>query len=412
MNNFQVILLAGGKGERMWPLTVCKSLIHFAGKPIIRYIFDDLKAAGCRDFKIITDKKYLDSMEAEFRTEKVKINFYTQKNIPGMAGAVLSIPDLGSMPTIIVNPEDLVDPQTYVDFLRHCQKTESQIILTGIYKKEYFLGGYFVLKGKKIVRIIEKPLKGSQPSNFVNLVLHYFKNPQLFISYLRRVKSQKDDVYEVALDQMIKENVTVEMFEYKDYWQTIKYPWDILEMMKLVFIERFEEKIDKSAQISSKAIIKDKVVVESGVKIMEGACITGPCYIGRNSIIGNNSLVREANIGNSCVVGFSSEIARSWIGSGCWFHTNYVGDSVLEENIFLGSGAVTANFRFDQSEIFVKKDKEKINTKKIKLGSIIGKNARIGVNVSLMPGILVGGNSWVGSGVVLDKNLEENTKWF
>lgn len=408
MKNIQVIFLAGGLGKRMAPLKVCKSLIHFAGKPIIRYVFDDLKSAGIKDFKIVCNPQHIEDIKKEFKTEKVKVKFYVQKEPKGMADAVLSINDLGTKPMIVVNADDLLNRQGLADFVKLCSKNKSKIVLSGIYKKDYFPGGYFKLTGNKITGLVEKPGKTSQPSNFVNLVLDYFRNPKIFLSYLRKAKSQKDDLYEVAINNMLKDNITAEIFKYDGYWQSLKYPWHILQMMEVIFKNRIKRKIADNCQIHKSAIIDGPVVIEPGVKIFENAVIKGPSYIGKGSIVGTNALVRDSNIAENCVVGYNSEIARSWVGKDCWFHNNYIGDSVLQEDVSFGSGAVTANLRLDSGEAFIKEKAGKIATGKNKLGAIVGKAVRVGINSSLMPGVLIGQNSFVGSGIVLDKNIEKN----
>lgn len=408
MKAFQVLLLAGGIGKRMWPLETCKSLINFLGKPIIKYIFEDLVKAGIENFKVVCAEKYLPQIKATFSSEQ-KIEFFVQRNPLGMADGVLSVKNLDLQPLVVVSPEDLLDGKLYKDFFLRCKQTESEIVLTGICQKDYFPGGYFVLDGKRIKGIVEKPQKGKQPSNFVNLVLHYFKKPQLFVDYLHRVSSSKDDVYELVLDKMIKDGIQTELFEYRGSWTTLKHPWHILKMMETIFKYRMEKKIAKDVKISPKATIKGKVIIEQGARILEGACVIGPVFIGKNTIIGNNTLVRESMIGENCVVGFNTEVARSWIGNDCWFHKNYIGDSVLEENISFGSGAVTANLRLDEKEVLVKKGKEQLITGRKKFGVVIGKGVRIGVNASLMPGVLVGANSFVGAGVILNQNLEEKS---
>ncbi len=89
--------------------------------------------------------------------------------------------------------------------------------------------------------------------------------------------------------------------------------------------------------------------------MFEGACIKGPCYIGENSVVGGNSLVRDfSSLGSNCVVGFSTEIKHSLIGDNCWFHMNYIGDSIISNNCLFGAGTITANFRFDENNVKVR----------------------------------------------------------
>ena len=108
------------------------------------------------------------------------------------------------------------------------------------------------------------------------------------------------------------------------------------------------------------------------------------------------------------MTGFNSDITRSYIGPNSWFHTNYIGDSVLEGDFGMGSGAVLANLRLDDHTIRV--GEEKTDTGRHKLGLIAGKGSRVGVNASTMPGARVGANSLVGPGVVLSGDVADNKK--
>jgi bifunctional UDP-N-acetylglucosamine pyrophosphorylase/glucosamine-1-phosphate N-acetyltransferase len=109
------------------------------------------------------------------------------------------------------------------------------------------------------------------------------------------------------------------------------------------------------------------------------------------------------------VVGFSSEIKHSYIANNCWFHSNYIGDSIISNNCSFGAGTVTGNLRFDNENIKVNVKGEKIDTKLDKLGAIIGEDSKIGINASLMPGVKIGPNSIVGPHVTLKEDLEPNT---
>jgi bifunctional UDP-N-acetylglucosamine pyrophosphorylase/glucosamine-1-phosphate N-acetyltransferase len=117
-------------------------------------------------------------------------------------------------------------------------------------------------------------------------------------------------------------------------------------------------------------------------------------------------LIRDSSIGSDCVVGYGTEIKHSYIGDGCWFHSNYIGDSVIEDDCSFGAGAITANFRLDETIISSRIGNDKINTGHDKLGAIIGRGCRIGINSSIMPGITIGANSFVGAHINLTHNLE------
>ena len=198
------------------------------------------------------------------------------------------------------------------------------------------------------------------------------------------------------------------MLEYRGKWTTIKYPWHVLDVMDYFLKTLKGQKISKSAQIANGTHIKGDVLIENDVKIFEGATINGPVYIGKNSIVANNALVRESIIGENCVIGFDTEVARSYFKSNVWLHKNYVGDSVLENNISLGSNAITGNLRLDEQNIFKDIKGDKIDTQRNKLGAIIGSNTRIGINVNLMPGVRIGSKCFIGPNVNVETDIPEN----
>jgi acetyltransferase-like isoleucine patch superfamily enzyme len=80
----------------------------------------------------------------------------------------------------------------------------------------------------------------------------------------------------------------------------------------------------------------------------------------------------------------------------------------VEDNCSFGAGAVTANFRHDEASIKTIGSGDKVDTGRNKLGAVIGNGCRIGINSSLMPGVRVGANSFIGAHVCLNRDLEAN----
>ena len=108
------------------------------------------------------------------------------------------------------------------------------------------------------------------------------------------------------------------------------------------------------------------------------------------------------------MAGFGTEIARSFLADQVWTHTNYIGDSVIGRNTSFGSGSVTGNLRLDEKEIPVIIGGEKVSTGTNKLGAIIGENVRVGINTSLMPGIKIGNNCFIGGGISVAQDVPDS----
>ena len=226
--------------------------------------------------------------------------------------------------------------------------------------------------------------------------------------YVETAQTTRDDVYECALDNMVKEGHKIKVIPYSDFWAPIKYPWHIFKVVEY-FLDNAKPYTAPSALMSKKANIEGKAILSDNVKVLENAVIRGPVYIGANSVIGNNALVRDySHIGSNSVIGYSTEVKHSYIGNGCWFHSNYVGDSIIDHNCSFGAGTVLANLRLDEGNIQIEVGGSLVDTGCAKIGAIVGRGCRIGVNASLMPGIRVGPNSLVGPQICLRNDLGAN----
>ena len=402
----KIIVLAGGEGKRMWPIQTDKCLIPFLGKPLLYHNLKKIKEALNPDEVIIVSNPNIKDQISKIKDELLIAGTVVVQSQPkGMADAILAAKDLIEGQVLVVNAEDIVDGEIYEQVL----KGGADVVVAGLKVDQYFPGGYIKAKGDRLEAIVEKPGQGSEPSDLVKLVVDYFKDGKKLISYLEKAQKEGDDVYEMALNQMISEGMDIKFITYKGTWIPLKYPWQILDILTY-FLANIEQQISPGANVSEKATISGKVVIEDGAKVFEGAVIKGPCYIGKNVIVGNNTMVRESDLEEGCVTGFNSDITRSYIGANSWFHTNYIGDSVIEGDFGMGSGAVLANLRLDDHTIRVAVVGEQVDSGRHKLGLMVGKGSRVGVNASIMPGVKVGSNSFVGPGLTLYHDVEDNKK--
>lgn len=361
----QAIILAAGIGKRFKPLVTPKPFFPFGGRNLLERAIDNLKLIGINKPIIVIRKE-----------DKAKIKNYQtviQKEANGMAGAIEATRRLLVGPAIVVNGDDLIDPKIITAFGQQIRKTPDKIVLTGIKNQSGYSGGYFDLDPPAGgLKVVEKP--ETPPSEWLKIVLDYFPDMPAFCRALATVRSDKDDVYEQALNRF--ENLT--LFKAKGYFQQLKTNWQVLDMTQLILTHEQKPKIDKTA------------------KIMPGAHIINS-YIGPKVIIGHHCLIRDSIIESGSVVGYYSEICRSYVGPNNNFHTNYIGDSIIEADCNLGSGARLANMRFDKKEILPGRGK---------LGAIMAQGSQLGINVSIMPGVTLGAKAIVGSGQVLTKSLE------
>ncbi len=389
--SMKTIFLASGKSSRCAPLSD-KNFLEFCGKPLMLHLLENARAGGLENFIIVSNGENLD----QIKTVCANIDFLqnveivVQPNLEeGMAGGILAglerVADTDSV--FIMGGNDYVESAVYSKMRTQAKGHDGAILAK--HMDTYFPGGYLEIDNKaKILAMIEKPGEGNEPSNLVNIVAHFFQKSSDLKTALSLAKSDKDDVYETALDHLFKTKNFVAT-EYKGTWQAIKYPWQVLEMMS-VFLEKQVSSTHPTAQIAASAVIKGpKVVIEKGAKVFDNAVIQGPCYIGEKAVIGNNALVRGSNIGANSGAGYNTEIARSFLSREVSSHIAYIGDSVIDAGANFGAYSCTANLRLDKSTVQVKIKGDRVDSHHQKLGAIVGKGVQIGVHAMLMPGVKV-----------------------
>jgi len=405
----KVVMLAAGRSKRMKPIED-KNFLSFLGKPLIVHQLEIIRKAGLKEIILVGGKHNLEKIEGMAKSLKMKIQVVEQKNLDlGMCGAVLAAKDLiKNEEVMVLSSNDVVDLKAF-QLVMKADDRQAESFILGKKVFEYFPGGYLEIDKKGYIKnIVEKPEPGTEPSNLVNLVVHVHKNANKLVQYLEKVSSRNDDLYEQALAKMIKDGIKMKAVEYDGFWQPLKYPWHIHSVFKYLF-GKAEKKIAKSAKIAKGAIINGEVIIGENVRVFDGAVINVPCYIGDDTIVATNALVRDSNVGKNCVIGYSTEVARSFLGDEVWTHSNYIGDSVIGNNVSFGAGTVTGNLRLDEKNVQVYYEGKKIDAHTNKFGAIIGNDVRVGVNTSLMPGVKIGSGSFIGAGIVVPENVPDKS---
>ena len=178
---------------------------------------------------------------------------------------------------------------------------------------------------------------------------------------------------------------------WEDDWLDVVHPWEILTANKMIMDSWGESSIAKTAILEANVTLQGIVKIGEGVLIKAGAVIEGPCSIGCGSYIGNNSLIRSyTSVGKNCEVGSGVELKncvvmdRSQIG-----RLSFIGDSVLGENVDIGSGCMTVNRTVDWKPISVQNRKGHTSTGLSKLGAFLGDGVVVGAGNMIQPGTVV-----------------------
>jgi UDP-N-acetylglucosamine diphosphorylase / glucose-1-phosphate thymidylyltransferase / UDP-N-acetylgalactosamine diphosphorylase / glucosamine-1-phosphate N-acetyltransferase / galactosamine-1-phosphate N-acetyltransferase len=400
-----LIVLAGGASSRMWPLRE-KSLLRFGEEPLLIDQLQRYRALGFEQAIIVANPDNKADITAFSATlsQQMKLDIAVQTEPRGMGDALLQAEALlpGPDTPIYVNQvHDVVEGRLHERMLAEFQRQPEQTYLAGYEIDEYFPGGYLSVDDDgRITGIVEKPGAENRPSNLVNIVAHIHSSAGRLFDALRAEYDSDtpgDDHYERAMDRLMKE-MPYRVVPYQGFWAALKYPWHVLEIMNHYLSQLEGQVVAEDAFIANGATLVGNVYIGSGVRIFPGATVVGPAYIGAGTIIGNNSLVRNSIVLDNCEVGFTSEVARSYVADGCAMHACRVLDSVFSEGINFSAGCTTANLRIDRGNVPSIIKGEKVYSGRDKLGAIIGRNAFLGVDVMTMPGVKIGEQAQIGPG--------------
>lgn len=409
----KAIILSAGEGSRMRPLTLTKpkTMLPVAGKPIIQYNIESLRDNGITDILLIV--RYKEEIVRNYFGDGsdfgVNISYKTQKDFLGTANAISYGEDFIDDSIIVLNGDIILDDEIIHEIIKKYNylSPDTLMLLTEVEDPSAF--GVVEIENGNIKNIVEKPKREEAPSNLVNAGIYIF-NKDIF-DKIRETEISERGEYEItdSVSLQIEDNKTVIGHKTSKDWIDVGRPWELIEVN--------EELIDKlkteiKGTVEAGAVIHGEVFLDEGSVIKAGVYIEGNVYIGKNCDIGPNSYIRgNTYFGDNVHVGNAVEIKNSIIMENTNVsHLSYVGDSVIGSNCNIAAGTNIANLRFDNATIKTKIKNQKIDSGRRKLGAIIGDSVKTGINSSFSPGVKVGHNSTIGSGVLLYEDLPSDTR--
>ena len=205
------VLMAGGKGERLRPLTekTPKPLIKIGDKCIIDYNIDRLITYGLNHISVTVN--YLrEQIEEHFSIPRagVKINTVREPKYLGTIGSIRFVENFHN-DTILLMNSDLFTNIDYEDFYLHFKQNDADMSVAAIPYVVKVPYGVFNLEGREIKGVTEKP------------TISYYANAGIYLIKRERLDLIPENEYFNATDFMellIKENYKVIRYPISGYW--------------------------------------------------------------------------------------------------------------------------------------------------------------------------------------------------
>ncbi len=263
------IILAGGTGTRMSPLTkaVNKQLLPIYDKPLIYYPLSVLMLSGIRDVLIIVNQGQLNQFRKILPNGNnlgIKISYAEQKYPRGLPDAFrVGKKFIGKSNVALILGDNFFYGQSLTKKLKECVKlrTGATVILHPVGNPSSY-GVAKVNKSNKIIKIIEKPKK--KFSNLAVTGLYFFDNKA--VEYSKNLKLSKRNEVEIVdlLNKYKNKNKLSAQFlgrggawldtgSFKDFYDTSSFV-SALEMRQGLKIACLEEIAFNSGWISKNHI--------------------------------------------------------------------------------------------------------------------------------------------------------------
>lgn len=205
------VLMAGGKGERLRPLTekTPKPLIKVGDKCIIDYNIDSLISYGIKNISVTVN--YLgEQLEEHFSTERdgIKINTVREPKYLGTIGSIKFVESFYN-DTILIMNSDLFTNIDYEDFYLHFKEHEADMSVAAVPYVVKVPYGVFNLEGRNIKGVTEKP------------TISYYANAGIYLIKKELLKRIPDNEFYNAtdfMDNLINGGYKVIRYPISGYW--------------------------------------------------------------------------------------------------------------------------------------------------------------------------------------------------
>lgn len=313
MQRLKGLILSGGKGTRLRPLThtSAKQLVPVANKPVLFYGIEAMAEAGIDEIGIIIAPETGDEIrDATGDGERfgVRITYIEQDAPSGLAHAVLTAEEfLGDSPFVMYLGDNLLR-HGITDLVEEFKANEpdAMILLTPVSDPEHY--GVAELDGDRVKRLVEKPK--DPPSNLA-LVGVYMFTPSIFDAG-RAIEPSWRNELEItdAIQHLVDSGKRVDSHIVHGWWKDTGQVQDMLDANRLI-LDDLEEQLDGELHDSK---VEGRVSVAEGA-VLERSTVRGPAVIGRGARVTDSYIGPYTAIGDDVVID-RSEIEHSIVLAG------------------------------------------------------------------------------------------------
>jgi NDP-sugar pyrophosphorylase family protein len=334
----KAILLAGGKGTRLRPLTIHtpKPIVPIFERPFLHYQLDLLKQVPEIDEVILSlnyQPRRIEEIFGDGAAAGLSIRYVVEPAPLGTAGAVRYAGESLHESVVVFNGDVLTGVDlAAVIALHRARKAKATIVLTPVANPSAY-GLVETDADGNIQRFLEKPKPEEITCDTINAGI-YILEPETFE---RIPKATAWSIERSFFPSLIERHETFIAYIYRGYWIDIGTPDKYREVHCDIMNGRFrtppfngatsmawvspQARVEDGATLESPCFVDEGTVVKSGARIGPYAVVGRQCHIEEDAVIEHSivwantrisqrAVVRQAILGRQCHIGRSASVGQ------------------------------------------------------------------------------------------------------
>lgn len=335
----QAVILAGGKGTRLRPLTLTtpKPILPVCNRPFLTYQIELLKRAGIED--IILSLNYQPSKIRNILKNGedlgVNLKYVVEPEPMGTAGAFKYAEKFIYGTTVVLNGDSYIDFNLKSAIKEHISRDAvSTIVLTEVADTTSY-GLVETFPDGKIKSFLEKSSIKYSSSNTINAGVYILDN-----AILNLIPENKYFMFEKNVFPMLLQEENLNFYSHMpktSYWIDIGSPQNYLKanmdfLIKQIKPHHKKEHNKREHRNYEQSIIGENTQIKDGVQL-------------KNAVIGNNCFIGEGvRITNTVILPYSSILSNSELNSSVIGENCTIGQFCLLKNTILSEKSIVNNY--------------------------------------------------------------------
>ncbi|MDQ6693038.1 MAG: mannose-1-phosphate guanyltransferase [Chloroflexota bacterium] len=345
----KAVIMAGGEGSRLRPLTIRrpKPMVPVVDRPAIVHILELLKRHGITE--VVITLQYLATVIQEYLGDGsaygVKIHYTVEETPLGTAGSVRQGEEWLDDTFLVISGDALTDFDLGAAVDYHKRKGAMATLVLKRMADPLEYGVVITGEDGRVLQFQEKPSWGEVFSDTVNTGI-YVLEPSIFKHF---DAGQVFDFSSNLFPMLLEKGDPIFGYVAEGYWCDIGSIPDYMRscadyLNGLVNLPRLGKETepgsgiwcDSEVEIDRDAHISGPVFIGSGVTIKAGAIIRGPSLIRDSSIIDSRATIDRAIIWRNCYIGERAEVRGAIVQT----QVNVKAQAMIFEGAVIGDGTI------------------------------------------------------------------------